>query len=212
MSVPRFEVAIIGSGFGGSLLASIARRLGLRVALVERGSHPRFAIGESSSPLANVLLEQLSERYGLDRVRPLAKYGTWLASRPELDCGLKRGFTFYAEKEGEKFRRRADRATELLVAASPNDGVADTHWMRSDVDRFLAEEAVRQGAEYFDRTELTVLSREREGWRLEGEREGRAFRCDAGFLVDASGPRGFLAGRLAIPETAFPDLPETSGL
>ena len=212
MSVARFDVAIVGSGFGGSLLASIARRLGLRVALVERGSHPRFAIGESSSPLANVLLEQLSERYGLDRVRPLAKYGTWLASRPELDCGLKRGFTFYAEQPGEKFRRRADRGNELLVAASPNDGVADTHWMRSDVDRFLAEEAARQGAEYFDRTELAGLSREGELWRLEGEREGQPFRCDAGFLVDASGPRGFLARRLVIPESAFPDLPATSGL
>jgi len=45
------DLANVGSGFGGSILAMVARRLGLRVALLERGRHPRFAIGESSSPL-----------------------------------------------------------------------------------------------------------------------------------------------------------------
>ena len=40
------DLAIIGSGFGGSLTAMIARRLGLSVLLLERGTHPRFAIGE----------------------------------------------------------------------------------------------------------------------------------------------------------------------
>jgi FADH2 O2-dependent halogenase len=49
------DLAVVGSGFSGSLLAMIARRLGLSVALLERGRHPRFAIGESSTPLANLL-------------------------------------------------------------------------------------------------------------------------------------------------------------
>ena len=52
-----FDIAIVGSGFSGSLLAMIARRLGHRVLLLEKGKHPRFAIGESSTPLANLLLE-----------------------------------------------------------------------------------------------------------------------------------------------------------
>ena len=36
------DLAIIGSGFGGSLLSMIARRLGYRVTLLERGKHPAF--------------------------------------------------------------------------------------------------------------------------------------------------------------------------
>ena len=52
-----FDIAIVGSGFSGSLLAILCRRLGRSVVLIERGSHPRFAIGESSSPLANLVLE-----------------------------------------------------------------------------------------------------------------------------------------------------------
>ena len=67
------DVAVVGSGFGGSLTALVARRLGLSVALLERGTHPRFAIGESTSPLANLLLEELARRYELPRLLPLCK-------------------------------------------------------------------------------------------------------------------------------------------
>src|SRR3954471_7315323 len=115
------DLAIVGSGFGGSLLALIARRLGLRVALLERGRHPRFAIGESASPLAGVILEQLADRYDLPRIKPLATYGAWRRAYPDVTCGLKRGFTYYKHTDGERFVPRADRANELLVAASPSD-------------------------------------------------------------------------------------------
>src|SRR3954463_6876586 len=97
----RVDIAIIGSGFSGSLLAMIARKLGRSVALLERGAHPRFAIGESSTPLANLLLEELAARYDLPRILPLSKWGTWQKNYPEISCGLKRGFTFFHHKPGE---------------------------------------------------------------------------------------------------------------
>ncbi|MDQ3009493.1 MAG: NAD-binding protein [Acidobacteriota bacterium] len=71
-----FDLAIIGSGFSASLLAMIARRVGLSVILIERGSHPRFAIGESTSPMMNLIIEQLAERYGLPRLLPLTTFGS----------------------------------------------------------------------------------------------------------------------------------------
>src|SRR4051812_5292599 len=133
------DLAIVGSGFGGSLLAMIARRLGLRVAILERGTHPRFAIGESASPLAGVVIEQLAARYDLPRLAPLAGYGAWKRHYPQVTCGLKRGFTYYKHEDHRRFVARADRANELLVAASPTDQVSDTHWLRADVDHFLMQ-------------------------------------------------------------------------
>ena len=59
----RADIVIIGAGFGGSLMAMVAKRLGRSVILIERGTHPRFAIGESTTPLANLLLQQLAEDY-----------------------------------------------------------------------------------------------------------------------------------------------------
>ena len=54
------RVAVVGSGFAGSLLARVLTVQGHDVVLLERGTHPRFAIGESSTPLANLTLERLA--------------------------------------------------------------------------------------------------------------------------------------------------------
>ena len=207
-----FDIAVVGSGFAGSLFALVARRLGRSVVLVERGSHPRFAIGESSSPLANLLLEELCGRYGLDRIRPLAAWGTWRRTYPEIGCGLKRGFTFYGHAAGEPFTAHPARRGELLVAASPRDEVADTHWYRADFDHFLVREAQAAGAEYLDRAELSSFEALPGGASLEGARLGRPVRLRARLVVDASGPRGFLHRALRLPESAFPSLPATAGL
>jgi len=74
----RCTVAVVGSGFAGSLLARVLAVLGHDVVLLERGTHPRFAIGESTTPLANLSLERLARRYGLEDCYHLAAHGRWL--------------------------------------------------------------------------------------------------------------------------------------
>ncbi len=191
-----FDLAIVGSGFGGSLLAMIARRLGRSVVLLERGRHPRFAIGESSTPLANLLLEEIATRYDLPRLMPLAKWGSWQREYPEIGCGLKRGFTFYHPS--------SDRP--LLVAASPHDEIADTHWYRPDFDHFLVREAQRMGVIYHDQVAIDRFTPET------GEIEGKGLKIRARFVVDATGPRGFLHRALSLPEAPFEHLPPTQGI
>ena len=202
--IPLFDLAIVGSGFGGSLLAMIARRLGRSVVLLDRDRHPRFAIGESSTPLANLLLEELATRYDLPRLLPLTKWGTWQSAYPEIACGLKRGFSFYPHTFD---RPVADRP--LLVAASPHDAIADTHWYRADFDHFLVNEAQRLGAVFYDQV---ILDRLTPAWELEGTRNGQRLAVRARFVVDATGPCGFLHRALRLPEAPFPNLPATEGL
>ncbi|MGH9367426.1 MAG: NAD(P)/FAD-dependent oxidoreductase [Thermoanaerobaculia bacterium] len=206
------DLAVVGSGFGGSLVALVARRLGRTVVLLERGAHPRFAIGESSSPLPNLLLESLADRYGLPRLRPLSKWGTWRRAYPQVACGLKRGFSFYRHDFDRPFVADPERRNELLVAASPRDEVADTHWYRPDFDHFLVREAEEAGAVYLDRTVLDRVEVSEDRAVLEGERAGTSVRVEARLLVDASGPRGFLWRSLRLPERKFPYLPRTCGL
>lgn len=97
------DIAIVGSGFAGSLAALALRRRGFRVALVERGRHPRFAIGESSTPLANLLLEELADRYDLPGIRVFSKWGSWQRAHPDIPVGKKRGFTFFFHTLGRPF-------------------------------------------------------------------------------------------------------------
>lgn len=40
------DVIIVGGGIGGSTLAAILARHGVRVLMVEASGHPRFAIGD----------------------------------------------------------------------------------------------------------------------------------------------------------------------
>ena len=103
------DIAIVGSGFAGALCALALRQRGRRVALVERGRHPRFAIGESTTPLTNLLLEELADRYDLPQIRSFSKWGTWQRARPDVACGLKRGFTFLFHSARGTVRRRPMR-------------------------------------------------------------------------------------------------------
>ena len=193
------EVAVVGSGFAGSLLARVLAVLGYDVVLLERGTHPRFAIGESTTPLANLSLERLAVRYGLPDCYHLATHGRWMAHLPELRRGLKRGFTYYRHHPGEPFADRGLESERLLVAASPEDALSDTHWVRADVDHHFVRRAVDAGVEYLDRTELTSAEFEDGSARLRGRRDGDALELEAGFVIDASGPGGFLARQLALP-------------
>jgi tetracycline 7-halogenase / FADH2 O2-dependent halogenase len=207
-----FDVAIVGSGFAGSLLALVAGRAGRSVVLLEKGSHPRFAIGESSSPLANLLLEEIATRWDLPRLRPLATWGAWQRSYPELACGLKRGFSFFSHTEGRPFSNAPDRSDQLLVAASPNDDVADTHWYREEFDEFLLKEAEAAGVAYFDRVAVRTVVRQGDGWRVDGTRPGGAFSFEASFLLDASGREGALTAALDAGDATPAGLPPTQSL
>ncbi len=208
-----YDLTIIGSGFGGSLLAMVARRLGLSVLLLERGRHPRFAIGESTSPLANLLLEQLAVRYHLPRLLPLTSYGPWQREYPEIGCGVKRGFTYFHHEQGQAYRATPDRSSQLLVAASPHDEAADTHWLRADVDEFLVREAVDTGVEYQDEVTLTPPGWHEDGTTtVAGRRHGQGFAVRTRLVVDATGPRGFLSKALELPEANFAEYPVTQSL
>jgi tetracycline 7-halogenase / FADH2 O2-dependent halogenase len=195
----RCEIAIIGSGFAGSLMARVLAVLGYDVVLLERGTHPRFAIGESTTPLANLSLERLGKRYGFADCYRMAAHGRWLQHLPDVRRGLKRGFTFYRHHPGEPFANRGLDSERLLVAASPSDAVADSHWLRADVDHHFVRQAIDAGVLYRDRVEMTGADITASGAVLTGVKKGAPFELHAEFVIDASGPGGFLARQLCIP-------------
>jgi len=239
----EYDVAIVGSGFAGSILARLLAAAGRSVLLVERGRHPRFALGESSTPLAAIALERLARRLeglgadGAD-LRALAAAGRWRrhldppAGERRLGRGLKRGFTFYRHHPGVPYANSSDNDARLLVAASPDDEIADNHWLRADVDHHLARRAVAAGAVLWEGCELDGIKIPGDGYgsdgngsdgngsdgngsdvnrpvRLTGRRHGDTVEVEAGFVVDASGPGGFLARHLPLA-AVDPGTPDTA--
>lgn len=207
-----FDLAIIGSGFAGTLLGRIARRLGRSVLLLEKHRHPRFVIGESSTPLADLVWLELCRRYGLADLEPFAKWGTWRRAHPEVACGLKRGFTFYHHRRGQPFAADAQRRDQLIVAASPRDEIADTHWYRPDFDHFLVRSAVSAGVEFIDGCEVTSVAIDASGASLEARHQRRPLSFRARFVVDAGNHRGVVVRSLGLEDFPLPRMPRTQGL
>ena len=202
MSRLDVDVAIAGSGFAGSILAAILQRHGLRVALIDRARHPRFTIGESSTPTANLILRDLADRYGIDWLKPLSQYGSWKRTYPNLTSGVKRGFSYFWHEADHEFSPTAGHQNELLVAASSSDEVSDTQWLRSEVDAFLFERACGESVSAFETTEIKTLTALSPGWRFDCQTPEGPVEIRCRFLVDGTGAGGLLSHQLQIADEA----------
>jgi len=190
----RREIVIAGGGFAGSILARVLHAEGRDVLLLERGRHPRFALGESSTPLANLALERLAVRYGFDDLWDLAAHGRWRRRLLEVGRGLKRGFCFYSHEPDELFSPGPANCRRLVVAASPDDDAADNQWLRADVDRFLFERARAEGVDCREETPVEVIPvpRDPDGGPVRLRAGDRV--VETGLLVDATGGSPLAAG------------------
>ncbi len=211
----RYDVAILGSSFSGSILAAVLASQGMYVLMLDRGQHPRFAIGESSTPNADFLLEAIAKRWNLTSLLPLARWGTWQASYPQLTAGKKRGFSYFAHHSGQPFSDNDQKENSLLVAASADDALSDTHWLRADVDHFLFQHAQNQGVAAYERCETIELKQEQTWsirWQLPDTNTHAAYDASANWLIDATGAGGVLAKPVGLQAHAPPLLTQTGAL
>jgi FADH2 O2-dependent halogenase len=193
----KYDVIILGSGFGGSLTALALHRMGMRVAVVDRAGHPRFAIGESTTPIANVFLKRFGETYGLPSLVELARYGTCRSAHPDLVIGRKRGFSYFSHEPQSPFVSGTDHAADLMITANADDLDCDTHWLRQDVDAYLANLVFLEGIELFEHTDTTLTPADT-GWELVLKTPDTTDAVRTDFVVDATGQRSLLASVLGL--------------
>ncbi|MDZ7694131.1 MAG: tryptophan 7-halogenase [Balneolaceae bacterium] len=186
------DIMIAGAGFAGSLSALALKQSGFEVCLVEKKSHPRFTIGESSTPIADMILRDLSVKYSLHWLKPLSRYGTWQEQYPEIQCGIKRGFSYYKHNPGQSFSTDQSHNNELLVAASASDERSDTNWFRADVDSFLVKKVREYGIPYFENTEITgCILDEKLTFSVQSSESISKIKAD--FYIDATGGSNLIA-------------------
>lgn len=182
------------------MIARVLAGLGRKVIVIEKGSHPRFAIGESSTPVADRILRDLCRRYGLSDLEPLTQYGT-ASKNSSIVVGPKRGFTYIDALSYEPASSSVSQH-EMLVAASSDLASSDTHWLRSSVDQFFARSLTAAGIDLHEQTSIERLEFDRESmsWSVstasELDSSHRTF--VAGAIIDASGRNSPLASSLGI--------------
>lgn len=188
-----YDFLVVGSGFAGSVMAMGLKRSGFKVCMIEKDKHPRFAIGESSTPIADMILRDLADKYNLPFLKKISRYGEWQRNYPEVICGLKRGFSYYHHQKGERFSSSRGHENELLVAASENDENSDTNWLRSDVDAFLVKQAKMIGIDFFKEREITGLKRNQitKTWKLTCQKKTKTNSLRCKWIIDATGSPAF---------------------
>ncbi len=189
----HYDFVIAGSGFAGSILAMCLTRCGYNVCLLEKEKHPRFAIGESSTPIADMILRDLASEYHLSFLNEISRYGDWQRTHPEIICGLKRGFSYYQHVKNESFKRDMKHHKDLLVAASIDDENSDTNWLRSDVDHFLVRKAIELGVSYRENSKIIRLERDhqKKSWQVHLKIKGDEKPLSAAWIIDATGSSAF---------------------
>jgi FADH2 O2-dependent halogenase len=188
-----YDVTIIGSGIGGSTLAAVLARHGLDILLMEGGSHPRFAIGESTIPESTLILRVLARRFD---VPELAHLSTYAGTRKHISagCGVKRNFSFFQHTPHEPVDPQ--HSTQFPTFAPPLG--PDIHFFRQDVDAWLYHLALRYGANSVTNAKVVDLDIGKDHIDLHTA-DGRLHRTR--FVVDAGGIRAILPQVLGLRES-----------
>ncbi|MEM9510659.1 MAG: NAD(P)/FAD-dependent oxidoreductase, partial [Cyanobacteria bacterium P01_E01_bin.35] len=184
----QFDVIILGSGIGGSTLATVLAKQQAKVLMIDKGTHPRFAIGEAITSHTEHLLSLLSHYYSVPELENLSSFKTIQENISTSACGYKRSFGFLYHRDGKE--------------QSPQEriqwGVGNSsHLFRQEVDHYLVKLAVKYGAKLLTNTNVVDLDIDEKEVVIKTE-TGEQF--NANYLVDASGYNSIIAKRLNLRE------------
>jgi FADH2 O2-dependent halogenase len=188
----RYDVAILGSGLGGAMLAAILAKQGHSVLLLEKGTHPRFAIGEAMLPQSSMLMWILGERFGVPEIQHLSN-SLSIRQHVSASCGVKRTIGFLYHEEG----RRQNPAQSHLLVPPATPLFSESHLYRQDVDLYMVNAAIRHGAVYRERIDVNDLELRDDEVVL---RSAAGEEFHARFLVDGTGHKSLLAETLGLRE------------
>ncbi len=190
MNHAQYDVAILGSGISGSMLATILAKSGAAVLLLDATTHPRFAIGESTVRHTLRMVKIMAERFDIEELRQIGS-GENIREHVTSACGEKRHFGFIYHREGET--QRPEEVTQLMIP--PFREGYEAHLFRQDIDAFLYQSALHYGAEGRQNTRVQKIDLQESHVGLTTD-QGETF--TARYLVDATGFRSPLAHTLGL--------------
>jgi FADH2 O2-dependent halogenase len=187
-----YDAIIMGTGIGGSMLGAILARHNLSVLLLDSEAHPRFAIGEATTPDTNFRLKLLALKYQLPEISHLSAFHP---TRDHISpaCGVKRAFSFLYQREGQE--QIATESHQYPTLAPPMG--PDCHFFRQDTDAYMMAVALRYGATGRQQTRISEIDIQEDQVRLVSDK-GETFR--GRYLVDGTGMRSLLAHKFNLRE------------
>lgn len=194
------DVVILGSGLAGSITALCLVRQGLRVVMLERSSHPRFALGESTTTPSSLWIKVIAERFNAPELHNITT-AEGVRRHVAPTSGVKSNFGFLYHEEGAETMTQSWQAVIPQADFSDDDvgppQSSEMHFFRQDVDEYLWNTALEAGADGRSECTVTEVSFRGDGATVETA-AGELFDC--GFVIDASGHNSVVADKLGLRE------------
>jgi len=182
----QFDVAILGAGFEGGMLGTILAHSGAKVVIIDAGTHPRFALGESTVRHTFRMIKIMAERFGVPEFKTEFNSGELLHTHVSNHFGVKKNFGFVYHREGQ--HQKPAEATQLVIP--PYREGYEAHLFRQDTDQYLTYLAIHHGASVKYSTRAKNVETDAQGVTISTEK-GDSIR--AKFVADASGGGHVLA-------------------
>ena len=186
-----YDVAIIGSGMGGSMLGAALARNDVDVLLLDGTTHPRFAVGEATIPYTNVTQRIIAARYNVPELTTLCTLAD-CAKVIGPSFGTKTHFGFLRHDPGQ-----LQDPQEVNQFHTPGLLHEAHHLFRQDSDAFVFHLAVKCGCTPRQDFRVADVDIDDAGVTLYGT-DGDAYH--ARYVVDASGFRSPLADKFNLRE------------
>lgn len=186
-SQKKYDVAIIGSGIGGSTLASVLARQGLSVLVFEGGTHPKFAVGESMILETSEMMRALAELYDVPELAYFSSENYFKYAG--FSHGVKRHFSFVHHAIGQEQDIRL--SLQAIIPKQPYGH--EMHLYRQDTDYFLTSVAISYGATILQNTFVADVDIQPDGVTIT-TKSGQVYQAE--YLVDAGGFRSLVADKL----------------
>ena len=181
-----YDVAIIGSGIGGSTLAAVLARQGLSVVVFEGGTHPRFTIGESMILETSEAMRALAQFYDVPELAYFSSENFY--NDIGTSHGVKRHFSFLHHTAGQPQDVR--HSLQAVIPKLPYGH--EIHIHRQDSDYLLTALAISYGATVRMGTQIQDIMIEPDGVTILTAK-GATHR--ANYVVDAGGMKSLLANK-----------------
>ncbi|MBZ8180966.1 MAG: tryptophan 7-halogenase [Oscillatoria sp. PMC 1051.18] len=182
----KYQVIILGSGMAGTILGTILAKNKVKVLIIDKGSHPKFTIGESTIPYTTQAIAGISDLFDIPELHPGV-----IGQKLERSCGVKKNVSFAYHHLGQE--QQKDQITQANL-----DG-AELHFFRQDLDSYLLHLAIHYGAVVKQNCQISDIEFDSNGKDVFiASEKGEKF--SGLYVVDASGYSSVLAKKFDLRE------------
>ncbi|MDH3283884.1 MAG: tryptophan 7-halogenase [Acidobacteriota bacterium] len=186
-----FDVIVLGTGMAGTIISTILARHGHSILMLDYGTHPRFAIGESTIPQTSQLVQLLANQHDVPELAVLGlKSPQGIRENVATTSGIKRIFGFAYHNVGHEH----DPKQALQFGNVWRD---ENHLFRQDIDAWLLTLALKYGCRVRQGVRVESVEIDDAGARV-ATHDGAEY--TAKFVIDGTGFRSVLAEKYGLRE------------